>query len=247
MPATRRRVSRSTRCTPRPPIPLLPASLLRRHHCGEPNDTRFRAAARLRQSLWREAHGYACGRYGHSDGRICRLGSLVSARTGSRGVNLIDTILIPLVQHELAYREVGVVIHTDRLWNNLLTSQALAFNLFGPLKQRPALATAVMRRLIPDLVGDVTGLLFEHSPGRGHPRYTADHTAFDVLVRCTTPQGRNAFVGIEVKYSEAPAGIASPAAPVTTPSRVTPASSVARTRPHFDMRRSSNSGANSCS
>ena len=64
-----------------------------------------------------------------------------------------------------------------------------------------------------DLVADVTEVLFEHSPGRGHPRYTADHTAFDVLIRCTTPQGRAAFVAIEVKFSEAPAGIASPALP----------------------------------
>jgi hypothetical protein len=48
---------------PPTPLPLLPASLLRRYHCGEPNDTRFRSAARLRQSLWREENGYACGRY----------------------------------------------------------------------------------------------------------------------------------------------------------------------------------------
>ena len=108
-------------------------------HCGEPNDTRFRSAARLRQSLWREENGYACGRYIHPDGRSCRLGSMVSARVGQRGVNLIDTSLIPLVQREIAYREVGAVIQTDRLWNNLLTSQALTFNLFGPLKLRPRL------------------------------------------------------------------------------------------------------------
>jgi len=187
--------------------------LLRRYHCAEPNDTRFRSSARLRQSLWHEEHGYACGRYVHPDGRSCRLGSMVSSRVGQRGVNLIDPSLISLVQHDIAYREVGAVIHTECLWNNLLTSQALTFNLFGPFKQRPALATAVMRRLVPDLVGEVTDVVFEHSPGRGHPGFTADHTAFDVLLRCTTPQGRSAFVAIEVKYSEAPAGIASPARP----------------------------------
>jgi hypothetical protein len=187
--------------------------LLRRYHCAEPNDTRFRSSARLRQSLWREEHGYACGRYIHPDGRTCRLGSMISTRVGQRGINLIDPSLIPLVQFEIAYREVGAVIHTERLWTNLLTSQALTFNLFGPFKQRPGLATAVMRRLVPDLVADVTEVVFEHSPGRGHPRFTADYTAFDVLLRCITPQGRSAFVAIEVKYSEAPAGIASPARP----------------------------------
>jgi hypothetical protein len=30
---------------------------------------------------------------------------MVSARVGQRGVNLIDTSLIPLVQYEIAYRE----------------------------------------------------------------------------------------------------------------------------------------------
>jgi hypothetical protein len=92
---------------PPTPLPLLPAGLLHRHNCGQPNDTRFRSAARLRQSLWREEHGYACGRYLHPDGRTCRLGSMVPARIGQRGVNLIDASLIPLVQWEIAYRELG--------------------------------------------------------------------------------------------------------------------------------------------
>jgi hypothetical protein len=35
-------------------LPLLPTGLLRRYNCAEPNDTRFRAVARLRQFLWRE-------------------------------------------------------------------------------------------------------------------------------------------------------------------------------------------------
>ena len=43
---------------PSDPLPLLPAELLRRYSCAEPTDTRFRAIARLRQSLWREQHGY---------------------------------------------------------------------------------------------------------------------------------------------------------------------------------------------
>ncbi len=198
---------------PPTPLPLLPTSLLRQHHCAEPNDTRFRSVARLRQSLWRAERGYACGRYVHPNGRACRLGSMVSARVGQRGINLIDTSLMPLVQWEIAYREVGAVIYVDRFWNNLLTSQALVFNLFGPFKQNLGLATAVMRRLVPDLVGEVTDVRFEHSPGRGHPGLTADHTAFDVLLGCTTPQGHSAFIAIEVKYSEAPAGLASPGRP----------------------------------
>lgn len=198
---------------PATPLPVLPPELLRRYFCAEQTDTRFRAVARLRQSLWREAQGYPCGRYVDAHGRTRRLGSRLTNRVGRTGANLIDPALVPLVRHAVAYREVGAVIDVARLWTNLLTSQALAFSLFGPLVQQPALATAVMRRLLPDLVSAVTDVRFEHSPGRGHPGFTADHTAFDVLIRCTTPQGQRAFVAIELKYSEAPGGIASSVRP----------------------------------
>ena len=83
---------------PPDPLPLLPAELLRRHNCAEPTDTRFRAVARLRQSLWREQHGYPCGRYVDANGRPRRLGSRVSYRVGRTGVNLIDPALVPLVR-----------------------------------------------------------------------------------------------------------------------------------------------------
>ncbi len=213
---TRQSAALSTETTmidPATPLPILPPELLRRYLCAEQTDTRFRAVARLRQSLWREAQGYPCGRYVDAHGRTRRLGSRLTNRIGRTGANLVDPALVPLVRHAVAYREVGAVIDVARLWTNLLTSQALAFSLFGPFLQRPALATAVMRRLLPDLVGEVTDVRFEHSPARGHPGFTADHTAFDVLIRCTTPQGQSAFVAIELKYSEAPGGIALPVRP----------------------------------
>jgi hypothetical protein len=151
------------------PLPILPSDLLRRYSCAEPNDTRFRAVARLRQSIWREQQGYTCGRYLDAKGRSRRLGSRVTDRIGRTGINLVDPTLIPLVQREIAYREVGAFIHAERLWNNLPASQTLTFSLFGPCKQHPALATAVMRRLVPDLVGEVTDVRFEHSPAEATP------------------------------------------------------------------------------
>jgi hypothetical protein len=188
-------------------VPRLPPELLRRHACHEPTDTRYRAAARLAQALWRESRGLAVGR--HRDaatGRWRRLGSRLGLRPAAAGANLIDPTLVPLVRRELALREVGAGIDERRLWGNMLASQALAFSLFGPLKLNPALATAVLGRLAPDIVGMVNEIVFEHSPGRGDTRFTGDRTAFDVLVRCTTPTGRSAFLAVEVKYTEAPGG-----------------------------------------
>src|SRR5690349_17201571 len=109
-------------------VPRLPPELLRQHLCYEPTDTRYRAAARLAQALWRERHGLACGR--HRDaatGRWRRLGSRLGMRPAAAGANLVDPALVALVRRELAYREPGAVIEEGRLWSNMLASQALAF------------------------------------------------------------------------------------------------------------------------
>lgn len=195
-------------------VPLLPRELLRPHHCDKPTDTRYRAVARLAQSLWRTRQGLACGKVTDPvTGRRRLLGSLLTPTAAKAGANFLDPALVPLVRRELAWREPGAVIEERRLWGNLLSSQALAFSLFLPLKHDLALATHLFRQLFPDLVGTVTAIFFEHSPSRGHPAFTGENTAFDVLVRCTTPAGQSAFVAIEMKYSEAPGGSAVPVSP----------------------------------
>jgi hypothetical protein len=97
----------------------------------------------------------------------------------------------------------GQKIDEDRLWANLLSSQPLAFNLFGELSADLGLATRVLRRFWPERLREVTHVGFEYSPGRGSAAYTADRTAFDVYVEHTTPAGGRGFIGIEVKYHEA--------------------------------------------
>ena len=56
--------------------------------------------------------------------------------------------------------------------------------------------------LLPVFTGSARQLLFEHSPGRGNPKHTGDHTAFDALLRYSDGQGRNGFVAFEIKFSE---------------------------------------------
>ena len=79
---------------------------------------------------------------------------------------------------------------------------ALCFNLFGGLKLDMDKANSFFKPMFPDCVAAVDGIYFEHSPGRGNPAFTEDHTAFDVFVTCTTMDGEEGFIAIEVKYSE---------------------------------------------
>jgi hypothetical protein len=39
--------------------------------------------------------------------------------------------------------------------------------------------------------GAARQLLFEHSPGRGNPKFTGDYAVFDPLIRYSDCQGRN--------------------------------------------------------
>lgn len=188
---------------PLPYLPLIPHDLLRRHHILEPLDHRFRAAARLLQSMWREDRELPIGHYRGADGKRRKLGSRISPAAAKAGANFMTPQIAQLVRRELAWREPGSLIDEARLYSNLLTSMAVCFNLLGPLKLDLAFASRVLGELFPDLVGaEVRAVLFEHSPGRGDPTLTGDHSAFDALIRYEKPNGTKGFVAMEVKYSE---------------------------------------------
>lgn len=99
-------------------------------------------------------------------------------------------------------RSAGKLFGEPRIFNDLLSSQPLCFNLFGELKLDLALASRVLHRLVPDKIKTVHRIEFEHSPGRGDPRYTADRSAFDVYVEYENVAGEKGFLGIEAKYHE---------------------------------------------
>lgn len=89
-----------------------------------------------------------------------------------------------------------------RLKTNLLSSMALTFNLLAPLALNRSNSDALLSALLQDFREATQDALFEHSPGRGDPRFTGDYSAFDALIRYAKSDGRRGFVAIEVKYSE---------------------------------------------
>lgn len=158
-----------------------------------PPDTIFSAHARLLQSKWREAKGYPAGKYGN----FIETNFAVASK-----VNFLTDKIRGLVREEIekAKRNKGL-IKEPRIWDNLLSSQPLCFNLFGELHYDLDLATRCFKHLFPGIVETVTAVKFEYSPGRGNAKYTGDHSAFDVFVEYNNCEKRG-FIGIEVKYAE---------------------------------------------
>ena len=192
-------------------MPLVPADVLQHHACFVSTDTRFRAGARLLQSLWREDKGLPVGLH-HTPGDkpvAIRLGSRIDPVAARAGRNFVSPEVASFVRHQLVLREEGACIDEDRLYGNALSSMPLAFNLLGPLALDLDLASQVFRSLLPSFVHSVRAIGFEHSPSRGDPKFLHDGTAFDAVIDAVTPDGEPLTLFVEIKYSE---GMSGPAA-----------------------------------
>ena len=159
----------------------------------------FRATAGLLQQRWAKSKGYPSG---PSPTRLAmpaaeaQLSNFLTPAIGAlvrceyeRNTHVRDEASKKLFGH-------------PRLFDNLLSSQPMCFNLFGELALDINLATTVFRRLFPDDVDQVQEIRFEYSPGRRNPRYLGNRTAADAIVIHTTPTGGRGFIAIETKYVE---------------------------------------------
>lgn len=167
-------------------------------------DSDFQAELRLRQSLWREAAELPCG-----DNRGRPLGSRLPMPYARETLaNYLTARIRDVVRHEVLDpdRARGKLFGKPRIFDNLLSSQPLCFNLFGELSSDLDAASAVFAKAFPERVHRVARMDFEWSPGRDDARYLANRSAFDVFVHHSTPDGGRGFIGIEVKYHEDLAG-----------------------------------------
>lgn len=184
-------------------------SVLDEHDVSIRSDSGVQAKLRLLQALWREREGLPIGgRELEGQGPV-PLGSRVDDDEIRRlGLNFLTPTIRQQVLEALAsdacagVAQGGRLLAERRLWSDLLSSQPLAFNLFGELAADLEVATAVGRRLWGPQIEAVTSICFEWSPGRRDPRYLDDDSAFDVFIAYETGSGRDGFVGIDVKYHE---------------------------------------------
>ena len=171
-------------------------SLLAKYVADYANDTEFCAFGRMLQSKWRVKK-----RYPKQTGKFGNYLPIKYAR--EEKVNFLTDRIRALVQYEIYKAKVdGRMISEPRIWNNLLSSQPLCFNLFGELHYDLNIATKFCRILFPNNIKEVTSIKFEYSPGLGDPKYTGDHSAFDVFIEYDNKRKKKGFIGIEVKYAE---------------------------------------------
>lgn len=115
------------------------------------------------------------------------------------GSNFLNEKVREAIERTLDERSGGGagMIEEERLNRNLLSSQPLCFNFFGPLMVDLELANKIIRALWPD-VEAVNAVHFEYAPS-SVPR--PDNSAFDVALEVTI-EGQHALLGLECKYTD---------------------------------------------
>ena len=176
--------------------------ILQQYDAWEPRTDKddYRWKLRLLQSHWRCQRGL---KQGFSNGKI-RGAELAMPEAKETLANYLTRTIRTVVRREVddEIRSRGKIYTRPRIYNHLLSSQPLSFNLFGELSEDYNLASCVLREMTGCRIRKVTAIEFEWSPGRGDVRYTGDKSAFDVYVRYDGDSGRQGFLGIEFKYHE---------------------------------------------
>jgi hypothetical protein len=164
----------------------------------------FQRKARILQSIWREKmHAVAGEHQGKSGSRP--LGSRLQMPWAEESLaNYLTPVIKEVVRSEVLdlERSAGKLFAKPRIFNDLLSSQPMAFNLFAELQQDLELCSHLLEKMTLGRYKCAEAVEFEYSPGRRDPTFTGDKSAFDVFIKCRDTNEASAFLGIEVKYHE---------------------------------------------
>lgn len=167
----------------------------------------FRRQTRLQQARWRETNQHPIG----TQPIMPKPGQTRVRSVGSRlpldyahesGANFLTSAAWDAARARSAYVEPRQSIDQQRLWADLLSSDALTFNLFGHLAADLSLATRAVHGWFPDVRGRVTGVHFIHSPGWLDPAFTNSLRSFDAALDLDLDDGTRGIVAVGVTYHE---------------------------------------------
>lgn len=163
------------------------------------SDDPFVARLRREQAQWRAATLRVEPGVGPQAASDRVVSSMLEPIDGALGRNFVSRAGWRAAERRVAEHAGGVDPYRCR--HNLLSSQPMAFNFFGPLVEDLDAASAVLRQVLDDDALDVTDVRVEYAPEPAG-EYLDDRTAFDVFVEHVDGSGERGFVGIETKFSE---------------------------------------------
>ena len=167
--------------------------------------TQFRREVRFRNAMWREANGYPIGTRRVRPGTPPRLiGSQLDLDFAREsGATFLTAKALAAARTRTSFVEPHQIFDHQSFWADLLSSEALAVNLFGDLAADLNRADRAVHTWWPATPGRVTEVRFAHSPGRFDPSYSNSLRSFDALFVLALPDGSEGALAIDVTYREA--------------------------------------------
>jgi hypothetical protein len=126
-------------------------------------------------------------------------GNMLTRDDGEAGRNFLTQEIYEVALDRIA--QGGGVLEKYRLLHNMLSSQPMCFNLFGPLMKDHDLAKNLLATLVPEIISEVTRVEIEWAP-QPATDYLNDRTAFDAFIEYQTEDVQLVGLGIETKLSE---------------------------------------------
>lgn len=172
---------------------------------GRPEMTEFRRAVRYHNAMWREVNGYPIGTHRNRPGTPPRLvGSRLDLDFAREsGASFLTAGALAAARARTSFVEPHQIFDHQSFWADLLSSEALAVNLFGDLAAHLDRADRAVHAWWPTTPGRVTDVRFAHSPGRFDPSYSNSLRSFDAVFVLALPDGSDGILAIDVKYREA--------------------------------------------
>lgn len=164
-----------------------------------PSDDPFTARMRRHQSWYRAHILHVPFGVGPKPTSTTQYGNMLTLADGKAGRNFLTPEIAEVARARVA--EGAGAVEPFRLFHNMLSSQPMCFNLFGPLVRDTALAARLLPTLVPERDAEVTRVLLECAPEPAAD-YLGDRTAFDAFIEYRTPDHRLHALGIETKLTE---------------------------------------------
>lgn len=172
-------------------------------------DSQFVAKCRKLQSIYRVEIGEKIRPYKSRDGQIRFYGNYINDGENPKigcWKNFLTEYAFNYAIERVNNKRIYETIDPDRLFNNLLSSQPMAFNLFCSLKQMleeaPQITSKIIAKALPYYdIHTVTGIDLEFIPEK-YKELTGDKSAMDAIIRFEDCIGTKGFIAIENKYSE---------------------------------------------
>lgn len=173
------------------------------------SDNTFTRKARLLQAIRRYQSGADCGSFEKDN--ITYFHPNLAKDGQITGCNFLSHEIFDYAKDRINRKEPYETIREDRLFNNFLSSQPMAFNLFFPLRKMVESEDnqITLANVVSDLIDKDKNLgikRIDEVEIEFIPDYYElclnDKTAMDACFRYTTANGKKGIIAIETKYTD---------------------------------------------